>query len=303
MKKIILFLILFLFVFCKSNKIDKIKKEDKFIPDTIVGYTYEDIFYMNEDLNYYAGTHKSSSLPEPIEYENNYYDYHGENYENQEQEKEQEKEQESSNKKSSLENLVVKDLTDDIDTIDNFGIIGYNIPNRFKVNVYSTIRLRITRENKVESVLLGDRNIPIVLKNSNDSIVLEKIEVDSLMSAKLYADKSKFEVSMVNSKNEQSLHKNGYTEWIWRVKPLKKGKGDIKLIIKVSGKDIIVYEKKIPVDYNWKYSISEWFNLDLKYILALIFSPILVPFFIWLYRRRYKNKSDKHDDIDLDLDF
>lgn len=182
--------------------------------------------------------------------------------------------------------------TDTTKVLDNgFGTIAYNIPNKFRVDEYSTIKLRISKSKEIESVVIGDRNIPIVGTNSNDEVIVETIKIDNLMSANLYTDESLFEVSMVNKNAEQSLYKDGYTEWIWRVRPLKPGNHYIKMLITISGRDIVVYEKNIPVESNWKFSFSEWFSKWWQAITATIVTPIIIPFIIWFYRRR-KNKKD-----------
>lgn len=193
-------------------------------------------------------------------------------------------------------NIVTKynivNYTDTTKVLDNgFGTIAYNIPDKFRVNEYSTIKLRISKSKEIESVVIGDRNIPIIGTNSNDEIIVETIKVDNLMSANLYTDESLFEVSMVNKNSEQSLYNDGYTEWVWRVRPLKPGNHYIKMIITISGRDIVVYEKNIPVESNWKFSFSEWVSKWWQAITATIITPIIIPFIIWFYRRR-KNKKD-----------
>lgn len=99
------------------------------------------------------------------------------------------------------------------------------------------------------------------------------------MSANLYTDESLFEVSMVNKNAEQSLYKDGYTEWVWRVRPLKPGNHYIKMLITISGRDIVVYEKNIPVESNWKFSFSEWFSKWWQAITATIITPIYYTIF------------------------
>lgn len=186
----------------------------------------------------------------------------------------------------------IVNYTDTTKVLDNgFGTIAYNIPDKFRVNEYSTIKLRISKNKEIESVVIGDRNIPIIGTNSNDEIIVETIRVDNLMSANLYTDESLFEVSMVNKNAEQSLYKDGYTEWVWRVRPLKPGSHYIKMLITISGRDIVVYEKNIPVESNWKFSFSEWFSKWWQAITATIITPIIIPFIIWFYRRKKKQKD------------
>jgi hypothetical protein len=174
----------------------------------------------------------------------------------------------------------------------NFAIIGYNIPTHFKVNKKTTIKLRISKENTIESVVIGNRNIPIVGLGSSDNIILETIKVSDQMSAKLYTDKEYFLTELVNSGSVQNIEEFGYTEWVWRVTPLKSGNSYIKMIITISGRDIVVYEKEIPVESNWSWSFSNWLTKWWQAITATIITPILIPFFIWLYNRKGKKSKE-----------
>ena len=173
---------------------------------------------------------------------------------------------------------------------DEFAIMGYNVPSFFKVNQKATIKLRISKENTIESVIVGSRNIPIVGLSSSDNIILETIKVSDQMSVKLYTDKEYFLVELVNSGSTQNIEKEGYTEWVWRVTPLKSGNSYIKMIITMAGKDIVVYEKEIPVESNWSWSLSNWLIKWWQALTATIITPILIPFFIWLWKRK-KRKS------------
>jgi hypothetical protein len=185
-----------------------------------------------------------------------------------------------------LRELNIVNNTDINKNSDDYGIIGYNIPEKFKVNEYSNIKLRITKSMDIESIIIGDRRIPLISEDSKDKIILETIKIDDRMTANLYTDPNLFEVSMVNEKSEQSLYEEGYTEWVWRVRPLKPGNHHIKMLITISGRDIVVYEKNIPVYSNWSFSFLVWFSTWWETITATIITPILIPFFIWLYKKK-----------------
>jgi hypothetical protein len=199
------------------------------------------------------------------------------------------------------ENKEIKDVKDDrkketiyniinyVDTtklLDNsFGIIAYNVPQSFKVNKYSTIKLRISKDKKIESVVVGDRNIPIVGTGSNDNVILETIKIDEYITAKLYTDDGFFEVDLISSSN-QRISDDGYTEWIWRVRPLKSGTHYIKMLISISEKDIVVYEKNIEVESDFSWSFYNWFVKWWQVIMTTIVTPILIPLIIWLWKKR-----------------
>lgn len=174
----------------------------------------------------------------------------------------------------------------------DMGIIGYNIPSNFKVNEWSTIKLRISRKNKVESIVLGTGSRPISLVdiNSKDDIILDKIKVDDFMKSKLYSDDN-VEVRSVTTES-QRLSNDGYTEWVWRVKPKTSEPCYIKMIITMSDVDYVVYEEEILVEANWIWSFSNWFSKWWQAITATIITPILIPFIIWFRKRKKSTKSD-----------
>jgi hypothetical protein len=182
----------------------------------------------------------------------------------------------------------------DTTTVVNYdmGIIGYNIPSNFKVNEWSTIKLRISRKNKIESIILGSGSRPISLVdiNSKDDIILDRIRIDDTMSAKLYSDDS-VEIRFV-TREEQRLSEDSYTEWVWRVKPKTSKPCYLKMIITMSKVDYVVYEEEILVEPNWLWSFSNWFSKWWQAITATIITPILIPLIIWLRNRRKSKKSD-----------
>jgi hypothetical protein len=174
----------------------------------------------------------------------------------------------------------------------DMGIIGYNIPSNFKLNEWSTIKLRISRKNKIESIVLGTGSRPISLVdiNSKDDIILDRIKVDDFMKAKLYSDDN-VEVRSVTTES-QRLSNDGYTEWVWRIKPKTSKPCYIKMVITMSEVDYVVYEEEILVETNWFWSFSNWFSKWWQAITATIITPILIPFIIWFRKRKKSKESD-----------
>ena len=185
--------------------------------------------------------------------------------------------------KNKIDTVLVKD--------DNIGIIGYNIPNTFEVEKYSTIKLRISKKHDVEEIINGNRGITIVGNQVNDDVILESLEVSDTMSAKLYSDTTNTIVELVSSGSEQRLYDTGYTEWIWRVKPLSNKSTYLKLIITITDRDLVVYEETIPVQGNMWYSIEKWISKWWELLATTLIIPILIPIFI--YYRKKKKKSSK----------
>jgi hypothetical protein len=201
-----------------------------------------------------------------------------------------------SNSKSSrnLNKYNIKNYIDTTTVVNyDMGIIGYNIPSNFKVNEWSTIKLRISRKNKIESIVLGkgSRPIPLTDINSKDEIIIDKIKVDNLMTAKLYSDDN-VELKMVTN-GDQRISDDGYTEWVWRIKPKTTEHCYIKMVITMSDVDYVVYEEEILVEPNWTWSFSNWFSKWWQAITATIITPILIPLIIWFRSRR---KSSKESD-------
>lgn len=192
-------------------------------------------------------------------------------------------------KNNNLDSFNIIDKIDYKNLNNKTGIIAYNVPANFKVNEWSTIKLRITRDNDVKSIVVGDRDIPIVLKDSDDKIILESIKVDEYITASLYSDDA--DIKLINNKN-QRLYDNGYTEWIWRIKPNKSNNCYLKMTITLSERDLVVYEKEIPVSSNWLWSFSNWVAKWWQAITATVITPILIPFFIWLRNRKKSKDKD-----------
>lgn len=191
----------------------------------------------------------------------------------------------------SSENIVtINKIDNDEVKKEEVGIIGYNVPNKFKINVYSTIKLRISKENNVDIIVNGDRGISIVEKGSRDKVIIESIAIGDRMKAKLYSDDSSAIIEMVNDNTEQSIGENGYTEWVWRIKPLTNKDNYLKMIITISDKDIVVYEKLIPVESDFWYSFVSWIERWWQVLATTLIIPIIIPIFIY-YRKKRKTKD------------
>lgn len=191
------------------------------------------------------------------------------------------------------ENLI--DINNKIDTslvkYDDIGIIAYNVPKKFKVNEYSTIKLRISKSDDAIAIVGGNRGISIIGKNSKDKVILESIKIDDIMTAILYSDNDSAIIELVNKNETQNIHKNGYTEWIWRIKPLNDKPNYLKLIVSISGRDIVVYEKTIPVDGDFWFESTSWLEKWWEVLATTLIIPIVIPIFIYYKRKSNKERS------------
>ena len=205
--------------------------------------------------------------------------------------------QNKSDKKTTSETEVdiVDNTNDQLNTSE--GIIAYSIPTKMVVGQKYNIKVRVTKDREGKDVLVvGDRNIPINDPGVDSKITIEDIRVEKVMTAELLCDTSAFSVHPLSSK-VQNIDDKGYTEWAWLVTPLKSGKGYLKLIIKVRidddvQKDIVVFDKNIDVDPDRIYSIKSWFSSYWQWLM----STIIIPFIIWLYKRRKKDKEEKEEE-------
>lgn len=217
-----------------------------------------------------------------------------------------------SNKKSENEtkpSLKIKSIKEKkppikIDIVDNtkkedsnknsIGLMAYSNPDQMTVGKEYTIKLRISKEKNSVILINGDRNIPINDIKVNSKVTIESIRVESIMSAQLMFDKERFEVSPASTEL-QNIEDSGYTEWEWKIIPLKSGENFLKLIVKVrikdgnneSFKDITVFDKNIDIKSNIIFSLKLWF----KNYWQWLSTTVIIPFIVWWWNRRKKRKK------------
>ena len=166
------------------------------------------------------------------------------------------------------------------------GIIAYSVPNEMIVGKYYSVKLRISKDSNKIKLILGDREIPINDVSVSSKITIESIRVESVMSAQLISEEVSFKIEP-KSTEFQNIEDNGYTEWQWRITPLKGGSNFLKLLVKVRVKneneefykDIIVFDKNVNVKSNALFSFKNWINTYWQWLL----STIIIPLIIWIY--------------------
>ena len=199
-----------------------------------------------------------------------------------------------------VENEVKVEVTDNttLDDITNesVGIMAYSTPEQMVVGKSYTIKLRISKEKNKIQLVSGDRNIPINDINTDSKVVIESIRVEPIMSANLIAEDGKFIIT-TSSTEIQNIEDKGYTEWGWRITPLKSGENFLKLVVKVriineNGdfyKDITVFDKNIEVKSNVVFSIKNWLSNYWQWLIT----TIIIPFIIWFYKKKSEEKKKK----------
>jgi hypothetical protein len=169
------------------------------------------------------------------------------------------------------------------------GIIAYSVPNEMIVGKYYSVKLRISKDSNKIKLILGDREIPINDVSVSSKITIESIRVESVMSAQLISEEVSFKIEP-KSTEFQNIEDNGYTEWQWRITPLKGGSNFLKLLVKVRVKneneefykDIIVFDKNVNVKSNALFSFKNWINTYWQWLL----STIIIPLIIWIYKKK-----------------
>lgn len=282
MKNILIYLIVFLLLSCGVNKEVEVKKEnvvfnkdnefDSIInknnneinPDPIVSIKNEESMLPN-----FGTTNTGSSISLP--------------------------------KRSRIvtdnSKVLVDDYIDDninYKSNDKKGLLAYSIPDSLIVGEYFTVKVRISRSKNKNGIVFGNRGITIYENDINSIVSLELIDIKPVMSAELLADSSKFLIKLLSS-DYQSIEGDDYAEWEWRIMPLKSGKNYLKLLIRVkskvddSYKDITIFDRKILVRPNIKYTLSNWISDYWQYIS----SSILIPAFTWWWANRRKKRKKK----------
>jgi hypothetical protein len=199
-----------------------------------------------------------------------------------------------------VENEVKVEVTDNttLDDITNesVGIMAYSTPEQMIVGKSYTIKLRISKEKNKIQLVSGDRNIPINDINTDSKVVIESIRVEPIMSANLITEDGKFIIT-TSSTEIQNIEDKGYTEWGWRITPLKSGENFLKLVVKVriiseNGdfyKDITVFDKNIEVKSNVVFSIKTWLSNYWQWLIT----TIIIPFIIWFYKKKSEEKKKR----------
>ena len=187
--------------------------------------------------------------------------------------------------------VLVNDYVDDSKVKTSNGLLVYTIPDDLKVGEYFTVKVRISKDKNKQSIVLGSRGITIYEGDVNSNVNIELIDIKRSMSAQLLGDSDIFSISSLSS-DFQDIDSSDYTEWEWRVMPLKSGNNYLKLLIRVKNKDdiykdITIFDKKILIKPNIKYSAGGWFSNNWQYL----FSTLLIPIFTWLWNRRRKKRS------------
>lgn len=189
---------------------------------------------------------------------------------------------------------VVDNTTLDDIKNESVGIMAYSTPEQMVVGKSYTIKLRISKEKNKIQLISGDRNITINDVTVDSKVVIESIRVEPIMSANLISEDGKFIIKTLSTET-QNIEDKGYTEWEWRIIPLKGGKNFLKLVVKVkivdkngeSYKDITVFDKNVEIKSNIFFDIKNWISNYWQWLIT----TIIIPFVIWFYKKKNEEKK------------
>jgi len=193
---------------------------------------------------------------------------------------------------SSIEDKPIEDKTTQDQIINpNLGLVAYSVPLEMIVGKTYTAKLRISKEkNKIE--LIGGDGDPISDVTIDSKITIASIRVEPIMSSSLISDSSKMIIQNISSQT-QDIDKDGFTEWEWRLTPIKGGDVLLRIVVDVIDpatkvkKDIPVYDKVIKVKSNLIYDMGCF----VKDYWQWLITTIVLPFIIWFYNKRRKEKE------------
>ena len=188
----------------------------------------------------------------------------------------------------------IVDLTDDSQISNSKeGIMAYSLPTEMRVGKSYNIKLRISKE-KDKIKLIRNNSSNNLQTDTNYSITIESVRVESLMTAELFGDKKAFEINPVSTEL-QNIEDKGYTEWEWQVIPIKSGIRFLKLIVRVrvrvedviTFKDITVFDRNIRVKSNIGYVSSNFITEYWQWLMT----TIIIPLIIWFWNRKNKKRN------------
>lgn len=160
----------------------------------------------------------------------------------------------------------------------NTGRIVYHIPDTMRVNVSALIRIRIAK-TEIEGMTLNMGGVT----GSSPIRTSETMEINLVDP-----EERNFKIIKTNS-DRQMIEDSSYTEWLYTVTPLVSGRHSLILvvsIIKNGNRKETVYSDLVYVRANAPYVVKSFWE---KY-WQWAFSTLIIPFVIWFYNKRKKDK-------------
>jgi len=169
--------------------------------------------------------------------------------------------------------------------------IAYNAPDRMKLGETVTINLRLNPSKSTDE--LGQEI------TDSGTIVTGTIEVTPLMKAELMATNGgAFSIQSIHDSAEQVVSKKENTEWAWMVTAQEGGTQTLTLVIyrmiKYQGeeywREVETYKEDITVEVSFGQKMKA---IDWKWIVGILLTAVLIPFFWRWYDKRNKASPAK----------
>lgn len=171
----------------------------------------------------------------------------------------------------------------------NVGQVLYQFPDTMTLYKIYNITVRISKDTTLSEVVLTNLE-------TKEEIKRTKIQVGSYMTVELKNDielDPHFNITKINSV-QQEIDTTLYTTWNFRVKPIKSGESQLNLVISIingDNKKEIVYSDKVLIKSNISKEILNWWETEWKWA----FTTIIIPIFIYIWKR-YKSKKEDEDE-------
>ena len=162
----------------------------------------------------------------------------------------------------------------------NLGKLIYKIPDTMIVYTNYTITIRISRDKKQIDLIkdLGENTVTTTIKTSS---VMDVTLMDS-------SPDSSFVIKRINTET-QLIDTDGYTQWIYTVRPIKHGDKKLDIIVSIirgDNKKQIVYSGTVHI----KESLTKEVNTFWGKYWQWLFTTFLIPIFIFFWKKKKKSE-------------
>jgi len=172
------------------------------------------------------------------------------------------------------------------------GLLSYSVDDTMKVGETHDVILRISRRGSVQTIEMTLPNATTTVIETSSSMEVLLFDPDPVQTDQ------KFVILNITTAEQSVENDTLYTEWAWKVKPIKSGDHQLKLVITMrqktefgsSLKSIKVFERVIKIKSTPAYSIRVWFN---KY-WTWLFGSLIIPFILFLYKK-WKERQNGAD--------
>jgi hypothetical protein len=169
------------------------------------------------------------------------------------------------------------------DSTSTSGSTSYSIPTEMSVRNNYHVYLKISH-----SMVLITETMP------DKSVISSKIPVSESMEVRLVddspEDNKSFQITKDNSEIQLIENDTSFTEWNWTVTPIRSGDHKLSVVISTIKNGIskdIVYQNTVKVKINVGNQIAFFW----KSYWQWTFSTLLIPIFLYFWKRRKKSKE------------